>query len=76
MTAILEQLEGLKTKQVLLHIRGMDAIIDGVLLMLFYPYGDESQPLHICIDGAGDTHAHVAIDDIKLVQENEIVLKD
>lgn len=72
-TTVINQLKELKGKQVLIHIRN-DAIIDGILTLMFYPYADNSNPLHICVDGAGDTHAHVAIDDIKFISENEIVL--
>ena len=72
---ILNQLKELKTRRVLVHIRD-GAIIDGILELIFHPYDDKSQPLHICVDGEGDTHAHVAVDDIKFIDEDEIVLKD
>lgn len=72
---ILNQLGELKNQKVLVHIRD-GAIIEGVFEYFFHPYGNVNQPLHVAVNGEGDTYAHIKIDDIKFISDNEIVLID
>ncbi len=67
--AILEQLEALKTKRVLVRL-SKTARIDGVLSGIW----DRSGRAVVTVDGAGNTFCEFPVDDIFSINENEIVL--